>query len=501
MKRGMSDAYATLIERVKEIGRLEAVEQLLDWDQETYMPPKGVTGRAETIAMVAALKHEQRTCAEMGDLLNQDGEDEDPVRATNVRETCRLYERAVRVPTELVREIAHTSALAKSVWAKARTDSDFKAFAPLLSKLLELRRSEAEHIGYQGEAYDALLDEYEPGASTAEVAEVFADLRGQLVPLVRAIAQAPQRPDFSILQRHYPRPGQEEMARKFAGEMGFDFEAGRLDVSVHPFCTSMSSNDVRFTTRYDEHYLPAAVFGVMHEAGHGLYEQGLDPGHAFTPRGQYVSLGVHESQSRMWENLVGRSRPFWERHFAWARAVFPQALKDVSLDQFYGAINTVAPSLIRVEADEVTYNLHIVVRFEIERDLLNKRIEAADIPEVWNRKMTELVGITPPNDAEGCLQDIHWSMGAFGYFPTYALGNLYAAQFFAAAKEAVPDLDDRIRNGDLVALLDWLRTNIHRRGMSYRANELCEVVTGAPLSTAPFMEYVNAKFKPIYGLV
>ncbi|MHC4064999.1 MAG: carboxypeptidase M32 [Planctomycetota bacterium] len=496
----MPDAYVQLVDRLKDIGRLTAVQELLDWDQETYMPAKGVAPRAETSAMVAALVHSWRTSTEMGDLLGALGDDSDQVRATNVRETRRLYERAVRVPTELVKEIAHTSALAKNAWAKARTESDFGAFAPLLSKMLDLKRTEAEHIGYADEPYDALLDEFEPGASTAEVAKVFADLGEQLVPLVRAIAEAPKRPDFSILKRHYPRAGQEEMGRKFAAEMGFDFEAGRLDVSVHPFCTSMASSDVRLTTRYDEQYMPAAVFGVMHEAGHGLYEQGLDPEHAFTPAGQHVSLGIHESQSRMWENMVGRSRPFWERHFAWAQEVFAEALAGLTLDQFYGAVNTVAPSLIRVEADEVTYNLHIVVRFDLERDLLNRNIEAADIPAAWNERMTDLVGITPPNDREGCLQDIHWSMGAFGYFPTYALGNLYAAQFFAAARRAIPDLDERIRNGDLTTLLDWLRTNIHRQGMRYRADELCKVVTGSPLSIEPFMAYVNGKFKRIYGL-
>ncbi len=497
----MPDAYTELLGRLKDIARLEAAEQLLDWDQETYMPAKGVGPRAETIAMVAGLKHKWRTSSRLGDLLGQLSEkDGDPARATNVRESRRLYQRAVRVPTALIKEIAHTSALAKGAWSKARAEADFAAFAPLLSKLLDLRRAEAEHIGYREEPFDALLDEFEPGASTGEVARIFADLRGQLVPLVRAIAEAPQKPDFSILQRRYPRAGQEEMGRAFAKEMGFDFKAGRLDVSVHPFCTAMACTDVRLTTRYQEQYLPAAVFGVMHEAGHGLYEQGLDPDHAFTPMGQSVSLGIHESQSRLWENMVGRSRPFWEHHFAWAQQVFPEALQDVSLDGFYGAINTVSPSLIRVEADEVTYSLHIVVRFEIERDLLNRRLEVPDIPQAWNAKMTELVGITPSNDAEGCLQDIHWAMGAFGYFPTYALGNLYAAQFFAAARAAIPDLDERIGNGDLGALLDWLRANIHRRGMRYRANELCQEVTGEPLSIGPFMDYLNDKFRPIYGL-
>ena len=496
----MPDPYQALLERIKVINKLRAVEELLEWDQLTHMPPKGVGARAEMKALLAALRHERQTSPEIGDLLEQSSADGDPVRATNIRETRRLYERAVKVPSELVKELARTASLGNDIWTRARADSDFKAFAPTLSKLLGLKRQEAEYLGYENEPYDALLDEFEPGATAEEIAGLFAELRGRLVPLVQAIAEARQRPDFSILKRHYPRAAQETMGRKFAEEMGFDFDAGRLDVSVHPFTISMSCDDVRMTTRYDEHYMPSAVFGVLHEAGHSLYEQGCDPQHAFTPMGSCVSLGIHESQSRMWENQVGRSRPFWEHHYPWARELYPEALGNVGLDEFYAAINTVAPSLIRVEADELTYNLHIIVRFELERDLVSGRLEVADIPDAWNRKMTKLVGITPGNDAEGCLQDTHWSGGAFGYFPTYALGNLYAAQFFAAAREALGDLGASIRGGNLRPLNEWLRTHIHRHGMRYRAGELVRLVTGKPLSIEPFMTYVNAKFKPIYGL-
>ncbi|MFQ5490646.1 MAG: carboxypeptidase M32 [Phycisphaerae bacterium] len=498
----MPDAYDTLLERIRDIGRLGAVEELLDWDQETYMPEKGAEGRAESLALIAAITHDRRTSAEIGDLLAEldAGVETDPARATNIRETRRLYDRAVKVPTELVKEITHTSSLAKQAWQQARAESKFELFAPLLSKLLDLKRAQADHIGYDDEPYDALMDEFEPGVRTVEVADIFAELRQQLAPLVRALADATHKPDFSILQRHYPRAGQEAMGRKFAELMGFDFQAGRLDVAVHPFCLSMSSTDVRLTTRYDEHYMPCAIFGVMHEAGHGLYEQGLDSAHRFTPMGQAVSLGIHESQSRLWENMVGRSRPFWEGRYGYACELFPDALTGVPLDDFYAAINTVQPSLIRVEADEVTYNLHIVLRFEIERALLNATLDVADLPEAWNQAMTDLVGITPKNNAEGCLQDIHWSLGAFGYFPTYALGNLYSAQFFAAARTALDNLDDQIRRGQLLPLRDWLGDNIHRQGMRYRAGELCERVTGQPLSADAFVNYVNAKFRPIYGV-
>lgn len=495
----MADAYAKLLERLRQIGHLEAIEALLDWDQETQMPPAGLEPRAETMAMVAATKHQYWTDPELGELLAA-GSNGDPDRSAQIREARRTHDRAVKVPNELVRKIAHVSALAKDAWAQARRDDDFSRFAPHLTELLSLKRQEAEAIGYDDDPYDALLDEFEPGARTADVTALFLELRNALVPLVQAIAGAKTRPDFSILERPYPRAGQEKLCRLFAEEIGFDFNAGRLDVSVHPFCTSMTGRDVRLTTRYQEDFLPAALFGVLHEAGHGLYEQGLPAEQMFTPLGGAVSLGIHESQSRLWENQVGRSKPFWQRHFAAAQQEFPGSLGHVSLDQFHAAINTVAPSLIRVEADEVTYNLHIIVRFELEQDMLSQRLSVADVPEAWNAKMAEVVGIRPTNNREGCLQDVHWSMGAFGYFPTYALGNLYAAQLFAAAKEAVGDLDENIRQGNHRPLLEWLRSNIHRHGKRYRAGELCERATGKALSIEPFMEYVERRFKPIYGL-
>jgi carboxypeptidase Taq len=482
------------------------------------MPPKGVTTRAETVAFVAALRHERRSSPEMGALLAQLAETSgDPVRDTNAREARRAYERAVSVPKRLVEEIARTAAIARDAWAAARRSNDYAAFSPMLAKLIDLKRKQADAIGYSDHPYDALLDEYEPGTSTRAISHTFSELQSRLVPLVRAIAGARKRPDFSLLQRHCPRAAQEKLCRRVAEELGFDFEAGRMDVSVHPFCSTIGSgNDVRITTRYDEQYFPAALFGVMHEVGHALYEQGLDPAHMFTPMGTYCSLGIHESQSRFWENIIGRSRPFWAARYRSVRELLGETLAGVSLDQFYAAINTVAPSLIRVEADEVTYSLHIIVRFELERDIIAGTLGVDDIPEAWNAKMTELVGITPKNDAEGCLQDIHWSMGAFGYFPTYTLGNLYAAQLHAAAvrdliggatnrsrragNEATEGMDDGMSADELRALLDWMRKNVHQHGMRYRAAELCRQATGAPLSVEPFMDYVTAKYKPIYGL-
>jgi carboxypeptidase Taq len=362
-----------------------------------------------------------------------------------------------------------------------------------------LKRQVAEKIGYQTEPFDALLDEFEPGARAAEVQKVFDAVKGELVPLVHAVKTAPRQPNMALLAHDCPRDRQEAFGRQVAAAMGFDFQAGRLDVSTHPFCSGMSPLDVRMTTRYDEHYLPMSLFGIMHEAGHGLYEQGLDPVHAFTPMGQSVSLGIHESQSRLWENFVGRSRPFWVCYFPQLQAAFP-VLADVSLDDWYFAINAVRPSLIRVEADEVTYSLHIMLRFDLERQMIAGELQVADIPAAWNAGMQQLLGITPPNDAEGCLQDIHWSIGIFGYFPTYALGNLYAAQFCEAARRALLEFEAQLARGELTPLREWLRESIHRHGQRYRAAELVQVVTGQPLSHVPFINYLNSKYRPLYGL-
>lgn len=496
----MPDAYDDFIALVREIGRLDSIAQLLDWDSETYMPKGGLTVRAEQLALVAELAHERRSGPRLGELLAKlDGRVKDPIQAANVREMRRTYDRAVKVPLELVSRLARATTTAKEAWGRAREQSAFSVFAPHLEELLQLKRQVADCVGYQTERYDALMDEFEPGMTCAEIGGIFASLRGPLADFTRRLAAAKHQPDASILQRRFPRDAQERFARRMAEAIGFDFSSGRLDVSKHPFCTGIGAGDVRLTTRYDENFFNGAIFGALHEAGHGMYEQGLDPAHAFTPAGQAVSLGIHESQSRMWENLVGRSRPFWGRFYADCQAAFPLALGDVPPEAFYGAINKVQPSLIRVEADEVTYNLHIILRFEIERSMIDGTLAVKDVPEAWNAKMGELLGVVPPDDAQGCLQDIHWSLSAFGYFPTYALGNLYAAQFLDAARRDIPDLPERIRRGDFAALREWLRANIHRHGQLHRASDLVRLVTGKPLSTEPFLTYLREKFVLIYG--
>lgn len=494
--------YERFIELVRELNTTRSVGALLDWDQETYMPKRGAEMRAAQMSLIAGLAHQKLTSDALGVLLDELGGSDfggDYAAATNVREMRREYDRAVKLSTALVQEIASCSTMAKGAWVEARRESDFSRFAPHLKRMLELKREVADAVGWTTEPYDALMDEYECGAKAAEVERVFDAVKAELVPLVAAVKDAPRQPDKSIRERSCPRLSQETFNRTIVEGMGFDLDAGRIDVAAHPFCSEMSSQDVRITTRYDEHYMPMSLFGVMHEAGHGLYEQGLDAAHVGTPMGQAVSLGIHESQSRMWENQVGRGRPFWEHYFPKLQSAFP-SMAGVSLDDWHFAINAVEPSLIRVEADEVTYGLHIMLRFNLERRMIRDEIAVNDIPEAWNESMRELLGITPPDDAGGCLQDIHWSMGIFGYFPTYALGNLYAAQFFEAARSAMPDLDERISRGELTQLREWLRENIHRHGRRYRAGELVKVVSGRELSPQPFVDYLNAKFKSLYGI-
>ncbi len=496
-----NDAYSNLISRLREIGQIDSASALLDWDAETYMPKNGLAVRAEQLALLARLSHERMTDSAVGDLIARlDEPCDDEVVETNVREIKRHYTRATKIPTSLVERIARVSTVAKESWQKARENSHFETFKPHLAELVDLRCQVADAIGYATERYDALVDEFEPGITTAEITRLFSSLQAPLSEFVHAVSEAPSKPDPSILQRKFPIETQKLWCRQMAAEIGFNFDSGRIDVSTHPFCSGSAPSDVRLTTRYLEKFFNSATFGTLHEAGHGLYEQGLPEAHVFTPRGQAVSLGIHESQSRLWENFVGRSRPFWERYYPQCQLAFSDALTDVSLDDFYFAINAISPSLIRVEADEVTYNLHIIVRFEIERDLIGGKLAVGEIPEAWNEKMATLVGIRPENDADGCLQDIHWSMGGFGYFPTYALGNLYAAQFFARARKDIPNLMDFIGRGEFAPLLEWLRVKIHQHGQHYRASELVQRVSGRALSIEPFLDYVSDKFAPLYGI-
>jgi carboxypeptidase Taq len=501
-----AETYAELLEHLKQAALLASCSSVLGWDEQTYMPPGGAEHRANQLGMLAGMVHERATAPRVGELLAAlEGSEltSDPHRpeAANLREARRDYDRSTKLPRRLVEELSRVSTLGQQAWVEARKQSNFAHFLPWLEKIVHLKREEADAIGYgSGVPYDALLDDYEPGMTAAQVQALFTPLREELVKLIVAIAASGKQPDLGLLTRHYPVEAQRSFSRHAARAIGFDFREGRLDEAAHPFCSGFGPGDTRLTTRYDPHHFPGAFFGTLHESGHGIYDQGL-PKLAFgTPLGQATSLGIHESQSRMWENFVGRSRPFWRYFYPQAQAVFPEALDDVRQDDFYWAVNDVRPSFIRVEADEATYNLHIMLRFELEQPLVAGDLAPADVPGVWNETFTRYFGITPPQDAQGCLQDIHWSGGGIGYFPTYSLGNMYAAQFFEAARRDLGDLDAQFAAGEFAPLKAWLNDKIHHHGKQYRAQNLVETVTGQPLSHLPLMRHLHTKFGELYGV-
>ncbi len=491
-----------------EVKTLRGVQASLDWDQHVYMPERGVHDRSEQSALLASIVHAKDTNPEIGNLLDKLGAtDENPLGSEElgdddrrlVRAIYREFKQSTRLPGELVEKIARTTSVAQSVWADARRKSDFALFRPHLEQIVDFELEVADRLGYEDHPYDALLDQYEPDMTSADVAKVFRELREGLVPLVRKIASARQV-DGGVLGKHFPAAGQEAFGRKVLEAMSFDMTRGRLDTSVHPFTTSLGGDDVRLTTRYDENYFPTALFGTIHEGGHGLYELGFNREYHGSRLADAASLGIHESMSRFWENVVGRGRQFWHHFFPVFKAQFPEQLSGVDLETFYRAVNLVEPSLIRVEADEVTYSLHIILRFELERMLIGKELKVADLPEAWREQSQDLLGIVPNNDANGVLQDIHWSGGAIGYFPTYALGNVYGLQFVSRLKQDMPDMENRIRNGELAPVKAWLDEHIHGPRRSRTPKELCNEITGDPMSARYFIEYLTAKYTDIYDL-
>jgi carboxypeptidase Taq len=505
MRSDPKKIYEKLLSLNKEASLLRSSMAILEWDEKTYLPKGGSEHRANQLALLAGMVHDKATSPEIGDLLKQlDGSSylggEDTFETANVREIKHFYNKTIKIPKSLVEELARITSIAHGVWVEARKKSDFSLFLPHLKEIIKLKHDQAEAVGYQKDPYDALLDDFEPGATIVKVSEVFVKFRQELVDLVAAIVDSGRRPDTSILRQDYPVGRQESFGKEVATAIGYDFEKGRLDVTAHPFCTGIGPGDVRITTRYNPKHFGHAFFGILHEAGHAIYEQGLDPKRYGTPGGESVSLGIHESQSRMWENLVGRSKSFWKYFFPSAQKIYPEALGKVKLDDFYFAINEVKPSFIRVEADEVTYNLHILLRFEIEQAFFKGDLKPEDIPGVWNEKFKNYFHIAPPDDAQGCLQDVHWSSGYIGYFPTYSLGNLYASQFFNKAKQDLGDLDSQFAKGEFGKLRNWLRKNIHRIGQLYRAEKLAEVVTAKSLSHRPLMDYLKTKYGELYGV-
>jgi carboxypeptidase Taq len=497
-----------LAELKKQLGQIEDLHRasaVLGWDQQTYMPRKGTVPRAESLATLGRLAHEYFTADSIGALLS-DLKDYaaklgyDSNDASLIRVTQREYDKAKRVPSKLVEEFARVTTHAEPAWEQAREKSDFKIFQPHLEKIVELNIQLAEYLGYDERVYDALLDQYEPGMKTNHVVQIFDTLKQDLVPLVHAISTQADSVSDAVLHREYDEQKQWDFGVDVIKKFGFDFEAGRQDKSTHPFTTGFGLGDTRITTRVYKNFLSPALFGTLHECGHALYDMGTSPELERTPLAGGASLGVHESQSRMWENLVGRSYGFWKHYFPKLKSVFPEQLKDQTLDSFYRAINKVEPSLIRVEADEVTYSLHIMLRFEMENELVERKLKVADVPEAWNAKMKSYLGVVPPNDALGCLQDIHWSGGSIGYFSTYSLGSMFSVQLWEQAVKDVPSIPAQVEQGEFADLLGWLRKNLHQHGRKFTLDELANKITGESLQSRSYVAYLKKKFGAIYGV-
>lgn len=501
----MQEQYATLLTAVHEIHDLEKTRGVLMWDQEVNMPKAGKEARIQQMTTLSRLIHAKSTSDAFGEKIEAAAAaladaDYDSNEASLIRYLRRTYEDARKLPPEFVARVSKLSGEARHAWVQARAENDFASFQPYLAQVIELCQEMAELYGYEDEPYDALLDKYEYGMKTADVRRIFDAVKEEVLPLRQAIEERGTAVDDSLLHQPYDIDKQKAFARYIAAAVGYDFSRGHLGTVVHPFATSFSRDDARITTRWYPDFINPSLFGTLHESGHAMYEQGTHPDLARTPLARGTSMGLHESQSRMIENIVGRSLGFWQAHYPKLQSLFPEALSDHTVEEFFRAINKVQPSFIRVEADELTYNFHIILRFELEQAMLNGELTAADMPEAWNSKMEELLGITPPTDTEGCLQDVHWSRPGFGYFPTYALGNLYAAQLYEAATTQEPAIQEEMAQGKTDALLTWLRQNIHQHGRKFPPAELVQRATGSPLTHEPFVRYVTTKFSDIYAL-
>lgn len=482
---------------------LSKTASVLGWDMNTYMPEGGAEGRGQQLATLSAITHERLVDPALDEMVRQlesAGLEPGSPEAAMVRRARRVIDRATKLPASLVEALTLQTNRARTVWARAREDDDYASFAPELARVVELKREEAHAIGFEEHPYDALLDEYEPDTTVGEIRRLFAPLRDHLVALLAEIRESGVDPSDEVLRQEFDEAAQERFAVDTVRAFGYDFARGRIDRTVHPFATSFGVGDVRITTRYKRHFLATALFGTLHESGHAMYEQGIAAAYARTPIADAASYGFHESQSRLWENLVGRGRAFWEGAYPRLQQHFPSQLGDVPLDDFHAAINRVEPSFIRVEADEVTYNLHILARFELELAMIEGDLDAKDVPLAWNERYREDLGITPPDDALGCLQDVHWSAGMIGYFPTYTLGNLMSVQLFDAAVAATPALEDDIRAGRFERLSAWLREHVHRHGARYQPSELMRRATGKELDAGPYVAYLRRKFGGLYRL-
>ena len=498
---GPDEKLRPLKEHLATIGDLRSACSVLAWDRQTYMPAGGVEGRAEQLASLTRLAHEMLVSPRTAKLLDEAGErDAGTDDAALLRLARREHERATRLPAHLVAETARATALAEPVWMRAREDSDWPLFAPHLERVLALKL-EAAHRLDAGHPYDAMLDRYDPGQTTARLRVMFEELKAGILPLVRDVSTKLEEDRAAPLRADFDESRQETFGRDVIARFGYDWSRGRQDRAVHPFCINFGGpGDVRITTRFDPEMFAIAFFATCHEAGHALYEQGVDPSFSRTPLAGGVSMGVHESQSRLWENFVARSRPFWTHFYPRLREAFPDALRGIEADAFYKSVNAVRPSEIRTEADELTYDLHVLLRFEMEVALFEEDLSVADLPEAWNIKMEDYLGIVPENDAVGVLQDIHWAIGYFGYFPAYTVGNVLSAQLFGAAIVERPEIPSEMERGEFGALLRWLRENVHQHGKKHEPDDLVEAATGRPPETPPYLGYLRTKFGELYDL-
>jgi len=498
MQQNLMDSF---MRQSRELIELKSILATLTWDQETMMPTRAGPFRARQLSTLSALYHQKLTSPDMGETLERLSTEELELwPQAAVREMRREHEKAVKLPEQLVRELAETTSLAYEAWVKARQESDFSAFSPWLEKVLKLKQEEARCLQVSDSLYEALLDHYEPGMTVGKLDECFAVIRPNLTSLLQKILSSSKQPKRDLLKGKFPAALQETFGRDVLSAMGFQWDAGRLDRSPHPFCSGLSPLDVRITTRYSEEDFCSSLFGMIHEGGHAINEKGLDPENYGSLACDGISLGIHESQSRLWENQIARSRAFWDHWFPRLRQTFPGQLDHVSLEDFVHAINRVEASLIRVEADEVSYGLHVILRYQLEKQMIEGDLKIQDLEEAWNTRMKEYLEVTPSNPAEGVLQDVHWSQGAFGYFPTYLLGNLYGAQIFHQVRKEFPDLEGTIAEGNLIPLREWLGKQIHGKGKTVSAEELIEKISGKPLSSDYFLDYLKNKFTPLYGL-
>jgi len=499
----MGEKYQALRQRLETVHNLNMAGGVLNWDRETAMPPKGDGARARQLATLARLSHEIFTSQETARLIEDarseiNGAAYESNEASLIRVAQRDYDQLTRLPTEFVAELTRITALAHNVWAEARATSNFVTFQPMLEQIMDLMVEGASCLGYKEHPYDALLNQYDEGMTTSLVRTIFEAHRPALVDLIAAVRAAPQVDD-SFLHQDFDIEKQRQFGLKMTEAFGYDYQRGIQEVSVHPFCTHFSSNDVRITTRFDPKFIGSALFGFFHETGHAMYEQGIAQDLDDNILAGGTSLSVHESQSRMWENIVGRSKEYWSWALPQLQEYFPQ-LKGIGLDEFHRAINTVRNSFIRVEADEATYNLHIILRFEIEQELVAGKLAPKDVRDAWNSRFEQFFGMTPPNDAQGVLQDVHWSAGLVGYFPTYALGNLLSVQYYNQALKAHPNIPNEFAQGKFDTLLGWLNTNIHQYGRKYTTEELTQRVTGETIQSNAYMTYLKDKYTEVYGL-